>query len=70
MRGLIGQDRSALLALLSIFLAMMSVGAAFYQNYIYTQQLEAIQRNVSRGEYIGTCKEVSTPIFRSSSRSA
>ena len=64
MRGLIGQDRSALLALLSIFLAMMSVGAAFYQNYIYTRQLEAIQRNVSRGEYIRTCKEVIDAYFQ------
>jgi hypothetical protein len=33
MRGLIGQDRSALLALLSIFLAMRSVGAAVYGKF-------------------------------------
>ena len=64
MRGLIGPDRSSLLALLSIALAMMSLGAAFYQNYIYTRQLDAIQRNVSRGEYIRTCKEVIDAYFQ------
>ena len=57
MTGFKTQDRSALLALLSIVLAMMSVGAAFYQNYIYTRQFEVLQRNVSRAEYIRTCKE-------------
>ena len=50
---------------------MMSVGAAVYQNYIYTQQLniftqqiEVLQRNVSRGEYIRTCKEVIDAYFQ------
>jgi hypothetical protein len=71
MRGLTGQDRSAVLALLSIFLAMMSVGAAVYQNYIYTkqlnvftQQIEVLQRNVSRGEFIRSCKEVIDAYFQ------
>ena len=71
MRGLTGQDRSAVLALLSIFLAMMSVGAAVYQNYIYTrqlniftQQVEILQRNVSRGEFIRSCKEVIDAYFQ------
>jgi 5'-deoxynucleotidase YfbR-like HD superfamily hydrolase len=59
-----GKDRPALLALLSVMLAMMSVGTALYQNYIYTQQLAAIQRNVSRGEYIRTCKEVIDAYFQ------
>ena len=70
MRGLTG-DRSAVLALLSIFLAMMSVGAAVYQNYIYTrqlniftQQVEILQRNVSRGEFIRSCKEVIDAYFQ------
>jgi hypothetical protein len=70
MRGLTG-DRSAVLALLSIFLAMMSVGAAVYQNYIYTRQLniftrqvEILQRNVSRGEFIRSCKEVIDAYFQ------
>jgi hypothetical protein len=71
MRGMTGQDRSAALALLSIFLAMMSVGAAVYQNYIYTrqlniftQQVEILQRNVSRGEFIRSCKEVIDAYFQ------
>jgi hypothetical protein len=70
MRGLTG-DRSAVLALLSIFLAMMSVGAAVYQNYIYTrqlniftQQIEILQRNVSRGEFIRSCEEVIDAYFQ------
>ena len=60
-----------MLALLSIFLAMMSVGAAVYQNYIYTrqlniftQQVEILQRNVSRGEFIRSCKEVIDAYFQ------
>ena len=51
------QDSSRMLVLLSMLLALMSLGAAFYQNYIYTRQLEAIQRNVTRGEYIRACRD-------------
>jgi hypothetical protein len=50
---------------------MMSVGAAVYQNYIYTRQLniftrqvEILQRNVSRGEFIRSCKEVIDAYFQ------
>ena len=58
------KDRTALLALLSMLVASMSVGAAFYQNYIYTRQLEAIQRNVTRGEYIRACRDVIEAYFQ------
>ncbi len=58
------KDRTALLALLSMVVATMSVCAAFYQNYIYTRQLEAIQRNVTRGEYIRACRDVIEAYFQ------
>ena len=58
------RDRTAMLALLSMVVAMMTLGAAFYQNYIYTKQLEAIQRNVTRSEYIRTCRDVIEAYFQ------
>jgi hypothetical protein len=65
MKGLIKiNSSSTLLAGFSILLAMMSLAAAFYQNYIYTRQLEILQKNVSRGEYIRTCKEIIDAYFQ------
>ena len=63
MRAIDIKDSSRVLALLSIVLALMSVSAALYQNYIYTQQLDAIQRNVTRGEYIRACRDVIETYF-------
>lgn len=65
MRGIIkGSNSSALLAAFSILLATMSLAAAFYQNYIYTQLIDVVQRNVTRAEYIRTCKEVIDAYFQ------
>jgi hypothetical protein len=55
---------STLLAGFSILLATMSLAAAFYQNYIYTRQLDILQKNVARGEYIRTCKEIIDAFFQ------
>jgi hypothetical protein len=66
MKGIvkIGNNSSTLLAGFSILLASMSLAAAFYQNYIYTRQLDILQKNVSRGEYIRTCKEIIEAYFQ------
>lgn len=63
MKGLVKANGSTLLAGFSILLASMSLCAAFYQNYIYTRQLDILQRNVARGEYIRTCKEAIEAYF-------
>lgn len=60
----IGRDRSSLLALLSIGLAAITVSAAVYQNYIYTQLLDTIQRNVARTEYSRACRDVIEAYFQ------
>ena len=58
------RDRTPLLALLSIGLAMITVSAAVYQNYIYTRLLDTIQRNVSRTEYSRACRDVIEAYFQ------
>ena len=39
-------------------LALLSVCAALYQNYIQTRYVDAIQRNVSRAEYNRACRDI------------
>jgi hypothetical protein len=58
------KDRSTWLAFLSIGLACLTVSAALYQNYIYTQLLDAIQRNVSRAEYSRACRDAIEAYFQ------
>jgi hypothetical protein len=58
------RDRTPLLALMSIGLAMITVSAAVYQNYIYTKLLDTIQRNVSRTEYSRACRDVIEAYFQ------
>jgi hypothetical protein len=58
------RDRSSLLAFLSIGLAMITVSAAVYQNYIYTRLLDTMQRNVARSEYGRACRDVIEAYFQ------
>jgi hypothetical protein len=64
MRGLTSQERTSVLALVSLFVAALSLTAAFYQNYIQTKYVEMIQRNVSRGEYNRACRDVIEAYFQ------
>jgi hypothetical protein len=64
MKGLSTQERTSLLAFLSIFLAMLSVCTAFYQNFIQTKYVEAVQRNVSRAEYNRACRDLIEAYFQ------
>jgi hypothetical protein len=57
------RDRSTLVSLMSFVIAIMSLGASFYQGYLNTRNLDIIQRDVSRREYIRTCKEVIETYF-------
>jgi hypothetical protein len=64
MRSWNTQERTSLLAFLSIFLAILSVCAALYQNYIQTKYVDAIQRNVSRSEYNRACRDIIEAYFQ------
>jgi hypothetical protein len=64
MRSWNTQERTSLLAFLSIFLAILSVCAALYQNYIQTKYVDAIQRNVSRSEYNRACRDLIEAYFQ------
>src|SRR5918997_409558 len=63
-RSIKSGNSSTLLAGFSILLATLSLGAAFYQNYIYTQLIQVVQRNVARGEYIRTCRDIIETYFQ------
>jgi ABC-type multidrug transport system fused ATPase/permease subunit len=64
MRNLNTQERTSLLAFLSIVLAILSVCAALYQNYIQTKYVDAIQRNVSRAEFNRACRDLIEAYFQ------
>src|SRR5437588_8959676 len=57
-------DRPRVVVLLSMLITLMTLAAALYQNYIYTKQLDAIQRNVTRGEYIRACRDAIEAYFQ------
>lgn len=57
-------NRSTLVALFSVLLAILSVCAALYQNYIQTKYVDAVQRNVTRNEYIRACRDVIETYFQ------
>ncbi len=52
------------LATVSLFVAALSLGSSFYQGYLNTRNIEIVQRNVARAEYIRTCKETIEAYFQ------
>jgi 5'-deoxynucleotidase YfbR-like HD superfamily hydrolase len=59
---------ATLLAGFSMLLATLSLGAAFYQNYIYTQLIRVVQSNVSRAEYNRACRDLIEAYFQAKLR--
>jgi hypothetical protein len=57
------RDRASLVSSLSFLIAAMSLGSSFYQGYLNTKNLEIVQRDVSRREYIRSCKEIVETYF-------
>ncbi len=49
---------------LSFFVAGLSLIASFYQGYLNTKYLDIIQKNVLRGEYMRTCKDIIDAYFQ------
>jgi hypothetical protein len=52
-----------LLPIVSLFVAGMSFAAAGYQSYSHHRNLEIVQRNVIRAEYLRTCREIIEAYF-------
>lgn len=51
------------LAHVSIVIALMSLGAALYQGWINSRNLEAVQRDIGRREHLRACKEIIEAYF-------
>jgi hypothetical protein len=57
-------DGTNRLVYLSLALAVMSFGTSIYQSYLFTRQVDIMQFNVARGEYMRTCKDVIDAYFQ------
>ena len=51
------------LAAISLLIALSSLAMSVYQSYLFHQSVDLLQRNVARGEYIRTCREVIETYF-------
>ncbi len=63
-------DRANPLVYVSVGIAVLSFATSLYQSYLFTQQVEIMQRNVARGEYMRTCKDVIDSYFQVRLKSA
>lgn len=55
---------STLVLYFPMFIATLSVISSIYQGYLFTRSLDIMQRNVSRGEYLRTCREIIDTYFQ------
>jgi hypothetical protein len=58
-----------LLPIVSLGVAGLSLAAAAYQSYSHGRNLEIVQRNVVRAEYLRTCREIIDTYFQVRMRS-
>lgn len=49
---------------MSLVVAGLSLGTSMFQGYSYTRQLDVAQRNVIRGEYLRTCRDIIDAYFQ------
>jgi len=47
-----------------MLIAVLSIGMSVYQGYLFNQSIDVMQRNVARGEYIRTCREIIETYFQ------
>jgi hypothetical protein len=52
------------LALISICVAMLSMGSSFFQSWNYARNIESVQRNVLRAENLRTCRDIIDVFFQ------
>ena len=55
--------REAMLTYFPMLIAILSIGLSVYQGYLFNQSIDVMQRNVARGEYIRTCREIIETYF-------
>jgi hypothetical protein len=62
------EDRSRLSAVLltyfPMFIATLSLCGSILHAYLFTRSIDAAQRNVARGEYLRTCKDLIDGYFQ------
>ncbi|MEI8147333.1 MAG: hypothetical protein WCH83_17920 [Alphaproteobacteria bacterium] len=51
------------LTLISIVVSLLALGSSFVQNYNYARNLQIVQRNVIRSEYLRTCRDIIDAYF-------
>lgn len=56
--------RSILIAYFPMFIATLSLVTSIYNGYLNNRFVDLIQRNVGRGEYMRTCKDVIDAYFQ------
>lgn len=57
-------ERRSLLPIVSLCVAGLSLMAAAYQSYSHSRNLDVVQRNVIRAEYLRTCREIIESYFQ------
>ena len=55
---------SALVTYFPMLIAILSVLSSIYQGYLFAHSNDLIQRNVLRGEYLRTCREIIDTYFQ------
>jgi hypothetical protein len=50
--------------LVSIVVATLAMASSFFQSFNYSRNLDVVQRNVIRGEYLRTCRDIIDAYFQ------
>jgi hypothetical protein len=55
---------AAIVSYFPMFIATLSVLSSIYQGYLFAHSNDIIQRNVARGQYLQTCREIIDTYFQ------
>jgi len=55
--------RAALVTYFPMFIAVLSLCLSIYQGFLFHRSIDLMERNVARGEYIRTCREIIETYF-------
>ena len=58
------RDTMSVLSIVSLVIALLSMGSQFFQNWNYSRNIEAVQRNVLRAENLRTCRDIIDVFFQ------
>ena len=64
MSDVAGKSRSVMMTFFPMFIATLSLVTSIYNGYLNNKFVDLIQRNLSRAEYMRTCKEVIDAYFQ------